>query len=67
MYDRLEIFDKLLDNSLHDHSVVILHVLGDHHGRLAVSAEALHEPTLKDGPDVVWGVESPGLDQGCHE
>ena len=60
--DRLEIFDKLLHHRLHHHAVVVLHVLCDEDGGLAVSAERLHEAALQDGPDVVGGVEGPGLD-----
>ena len=58
---RFEIFDKLLDNSLHDHTIVILHVLGDHHRRLPVSPKRLHQSSLEDGPDVVGSVECPSL------
>ena len=59
---RFEIFDKLLDDSLHDDSIIVLHVLGDHHRRLPVRPEGLHQSALEDGPDVVGGVEGPGLD-----
>ena len=54
----LEVLDKLLDDSLHDHAVVVLGVGGDHDGGLGVGAEGGDEATLQGVPDLVGQVKN---------
>ena len=59
---RLEVLGVPLDHRFDHHAVIVLLFLGDHDGCLAVRAEAGDEPVLEDAPDVVGGVEDPGVD-----
>ena len=59
---RLEVLGVPLDHRFDHHTVIVLLLLGDHDGSLAVCAEAGDEPVLEDAPDVVGCVEDPGVD-----
>ena len=60
--NRLEVLRVPLHHRLDHYPVVILLLLRDHHGCLAVGAEAADQPILEDAPDVVRSVEDSGVD-----
>ena len=62
MQDRFKIFDKLFHHSLHDNSIVVFHVLGDHHRRFAISSKWGHQTSLEDRPDIIGSIEGSSLE-----
>ena len=62
MQDRFKIFDKLFHHSLHDNSIVVFHVLGDHHRRLSISSKWGHQTSLEDRPDIIGSIEGSSLE-----